>query len=109
MSFQFNSDRERISGVNPQIIGSNEATIRIGSGSSEKEVLRTQLDPTTGLPRVGINRTGRRVESIRVNANQGGSGYTLVPDVDLSAPDLSGGIQAHFCCNQQRFCCCYYC
>jgi len=94
MSFQFNSDREKISGVNPQIIGSNETTIRIGSGSSEKEVLRTQLDPVTGLPRVGINRTGRRVESIRINENQGGSGYTLVPDVDLSAPDLTGGIQA---------------
>ena len=61
MSFQFNSDRERISGVNPQIIGSNEVTIRIGDGSSEKEVLRTQVDSVTGLPRIGINRTGRRI------------------------------------------------
>ena len=94
MSFQFNSDRERISGVNPQIVGTNEATIRIGGSSSEKEVLRTQLDSVTGLPRVGINRTGRRVESISINPNQGGSGYTLTPTVTLSAPDLTGGIQA---------------
>ena len=94
MSFQFNSDRERISGVNPQIIGSNEVTIRIGDGSSEKEVLRTQVDSVTGLPRIGINRTGRRIERIRVNPNQGGSGYTLTPTVTLSAPDLTGGIQA---------------
>jgi len=94
MSFKFNSDRERISGVNPQIVGSNETTIRIGSGSDEIEVLRAQKDSVTGLPRVGINRTGRRVESISVNENQGGSGYTLVPDVTLSAPDLSDGVQA---------------
>ena len=94
MSFQFNSDRERISGVNPQIIGSNEVTIRIGDGSSEKEVLRIQVDSVTGLPRIGINRTGRRIERIRVNPNQGGSGYTLTPTVTLSAPDLTGGIQA---------------
>ena len=73
MSFKFNSDRERISGVNPQIVGSNETTIRIGSGSDEIEVLRAQKDSVTGLPRVGINRTGRRVESISVNANQGGA------------------------------------
>jgi hypothetical protein len=94
MSFQFNSDREIIKAVNPKLIGSNELTIRSGQGASEKEVLRAQLDPQTGLPRVGINRTGRRVESIRVNPGQGGTGYTVTPTVTLSAPDLSDGIQA---------------
>jgi len=94
MSFNFNSDRERISGANPQIVGTNEASFRIGDAANEREVLRIQTDPNTNLPRVGINRTGRRIETISINANQGGSGYTLVPDVILSAPNLSGGVQA---------------
>ena len=94
MSFQFNSDKEVIQAVNPKLVGINEFTIRAGAGSSEKEILRTQLDSQTNLPRVGINRTGRRVESIKVNTGQGGSGYTLIPSVTLSAPDLSGGKQA---------------
>ena len=54
MSFHINSDKEKIRGVNPKLIGDNEATIRIGTGSNETEVLRTQLDPLSGLPRVGI-------------------------------------------------------
>ena len=94
MSFQFNSDKEIIKGVNPKLVGSNELTIRSGDGSSEKEIFRAQLDSSTGLPRVGINRTGRRVESIKIDAGQGGSGYTLTPNVTLSPPDLSDGVQA---------------
>ena len=91
MSFQFNSDREQIKATNPSLIGSNELTIRSGSGSNEKEVLRAQLDSATTLPRVGINRTGNRIDRIVVD-NQG-SGYTVQPTVTLSAPP-SGGVQA---------------
>jgi hypothetical protein len=94
MSFQFNSDKEIIQAVNPKLVGSNELTIRSGEGASEKEIFRAQLDLQTGLPRVGINRTGRRVESIRINEGQGGTGYSLTPNVTLSPPDLSNGIQA---------------
>ena len=94
MSFQFNSDKEIIKAVNPKLVGSEELTIRTGQGASEKEIFRAQLDAQTGLPRIGINRTGRRVESIKINAGQGGSGYTLTPNVTLSPPDLSDGIQA---------------
>ena len=43
MSFHINSDKEKIRGVNPKLIGDNEATIRIGTGADEKEVLRTEL------------------------------------------------------------------
>ena len=50
MSFHINSDKEKIRGVNPKLIGDNEATIRIGTGADEKEVLRTELDSTTQLP-----------------------------------------------------------
>jgi hypothetical protein len=91
MSFQFNSDREQIKAINPSLIGSNELTIRSGSGSNEKEVLRAQLDLNTRLPRVGINRTGNRIDRIQVT--NGGSGYTLQPTVTLSAPP-NGGTQA---------------
>jgi len=91
MSFQFNSDREQIRAINPSLIGSNELTIRSGSGSNEKEILRAQLDANTTLPRVGINRTGNRIDRIQVT--NGGSGYTLQPTVTLSAPP-NGGIQA---------------
>ena len=44
MSFHINSDKEKIRGVNPKLIGDNEATIRVGTGADEKEVLRTELD-----------------------------------------------------------------
>ena len=91
MSFQFNSDREQIRAINPSLIGSNELTIRSGSGSNEKEVLRAQLDANTRLPRIGINRTGNRIDRIVVTNN--GSGYTLQPTVTLSPPP-SGGVQA---------------
>jgi hypothetical protein len=91
MSFQFNSDREQIKATNPSLIGSNELTIRSGSGSNEKEVLRAQLDSVTTLPRIGINRTGNRIDRIVVTSQ--GSGYTLQPTVTLSAPP-NGGVQA---------------
>ena len=61
MAIHINSDKEKFRGVNPKLIGDNELTIRSGTGSDEKEILRTQLDSSTGLPRVGINRTGQRV------------------------------------------------
>jgi hypothetical protein len=91
MSFQFNSDREQIKATNPSLIGSNELTIRSGSGSNEKEVLRAQLDSVTTLPRIGINRTGNRIDRIVVDSQ--GSGYTVQPTVTISAPP-TGGIQA---------------
>ena len=91
MSFHINSDKEKIRGVNPKLIGDNEATIRIGTGSDEREVFRAQLDPNSNLPRVGINRTGQKVNNIDVTA--GGSGYTLAPNVVVSAPG-AGGTQA---------------
>jgi hypothetical protein len=91
MSFHINSDKEKIRGVNPKLIGDNEATIRIGTGSNETEVFRTQLDPQSGLPRVGINRTGKRVNEITVTA--GGSGYTTTPLVEIDPPP-AGGRQA---------------
>ncbi len=94
MSFQFNSDKEILRAVNPSVIADQSYTIRAGTGSTEKEIFRAQLDSVTNLPRVGINRTGKRVERIDVPDGQGGSGYTLVPSVELSAPTLDGGRQA---------------
>ena len=91
MSFHINSDKEKIRGVNPKLIGDNEVTIRGGTGSNEREILRTQLDTSTQLPRVGINRTGQRVNN--VNVLTGGSGYTSAPTVTISAPP-AGGVQA---------------
>ena len=93
MSLEFNADKQRISSSQPVILGSTETTIRAGVGSDEKEVLRVQLDPTTQLPRVGINRTGRKLEKITVTSF--GSGYTVTPSVQISAPDDSiNGVQA---------------
>ena len=86
MSFHINSDKEKIRGVNPKLIGDNEVTIRGGTGSNEREILRTQLDTSTQLPRVGINRTGQRVNN--VNVLTGGSGYTSAPTVTISAPPM---------------------
>jgi hypothetical protein len=94
MSLEFNADKQIIKGSNPSIVGSNEFTVRSGTGANEKEIIRAILDSSTNLPRVGINRTGRRVESISVNENQGGTDYTTNPSVILSAPDLANGIQA---------------
>ena len=91
MSFHINSDKEKIRGVNPKLIGDNEATIRVGSGANEREVFRAELDAQSGLPRIGINRTGQRVNNIVVDT--GGSGYTIAPTVTIDAPP-SGGTQA---------------
>ena len=38
----------------------------------------------SGLPRIGINRTGQRVNNIDVTA--GGSGYNQAPTVVIDAP-----------------------
>ena len=92
MSFHINSDKEKIRGVNPKLIGDNEVTIRTGTGSGEKEILRAQLDPQTNLPRVGINRTGQRVNNIDIDT--AGAGYTVNPTVTIGAPNTAGGIQA---------------
>ena len=92
MSFQFNSDREQIRGVDSTIIGSGSVRIRSGSGIEEREIFQAKVDATSGLPRVGINRTGRRVDSIAVLTE--GSGYSSQPSINISAPTLVGGIQA---------------
>ena len=91
MSFHINSDKEKIRGVNPKLIGDNETTIRVGSGANEREVFRAELDVQSGLPRIGINRTGQRVNNIDVTA--GGGGYTQAPTVVIDAPP-AGGTQA---------------
>ena len=91
MSFHINSDKEKIRGVNPKLIGDNEATIRVGTGADEQEIMRLQKDPISGLPRVGINRTGQRVNNVVID--QGGSGYNQIPLVVIDAPP-SGGTQA---------------
>lgn len=92
MSFHINSDKEKIRGVNPKLIGDNEVSIRIGTGADEKEVLRTQLDQNTLLPRVGINRTGNRVNNIEIDT--AGSGFTTNPDVTISLPNDPTGVRA---------------
>ena len=92
MSFQINSDKEKIKGGKPAFIGENEFTIRSGAGSDEREVLRTQLDDATKLPRVGINRTGERINNIDIVT--GGTGYTTPPSVSVGPPQLPGGTQA---------------
>ena len=91
MSFHINSDKEKIRGVNPKLIGDNEATIRVGTGADEQEIMRLQQDPNSGLPRVGINRTGERIDKITLD--EGGTGYTQAPLVVIDAPP-AGGTQA---------------
>ena len=91
MSFQINSDRERITGAKTSILGTNEVTIRSGDGNFETEIFRAQLDPITRLPRIGINRSGNRVESVVVT--NPGSGYTQQPTVNIDPPP-AGGQQA---------------
>jgi len=93
MSFNINSDKEFIKATKPQIIGTAEFAIKSGVGVDEKEVLRTLLDSEEKLPRVGINRTGQRVNNISVLT--GGSGYTVVPTVTVGPPpDVEGAVQA---------------
>ena len=92
MSFKFNSDKEQIRANAPSIIGDNEVSLRSGSGSDEKEVLRAILEPTTKTPRVGINRTGDKIDRFKVTNS--GSGYTTVPSVFISAPTGPNPVQA---------------
>ena len=66
MSFNINSDKEFVRGSKPTLIGDQELTIRTGTGSAEKEIIRAQLDQVTDLPRVGINRTGERLNEITI-------------------------------------------
>ena len=92
MSFKFNSDKEQIRANAPSIIGDSEIAIRSGTGSDEKEVMRALLEPTTKTPRVGINRTGNRID--RITVTNEGSGYTTQPTVTLSAPTGTDPVQA---------------
>ena len=94
MSLEFNADKQIIKSTNPQLIGSGDLTIRSGSGSDEKEIFRVQLDPTTKLPRIGVNRTGQKIEKITINTGFNGSGYTTQPSVLIGAPNSASGIQA---------------
>ena len=84
MSFKFNSDREQLRAIAPSLIGDQVLSIRSGTGADEKEVLRTLLDADTKLPRVGINRTGSRID--RYVITNEGSGYTQLPSVTVAAP-----------------------
>ena len=92
MSFKFNSDKEQIRANAPEIIGDQEITLRSGSGTDEKEVLRALLEPSTKTPRIGINRTGNRID--RIEVTNPGSGYTTQPTVIISAPQGNNPIQA---------------
>ena len=95
MSLEFNADKQIIKSTNPQLIGSDNFTIRSGGGSDEKEIFRVQLDPTTKLPRIGVNRTGQKIEKITINTGFNGSGYTTQPSVLIGPPNIAnGGIQA---------------
>ena len=94
MSLEFNADKQIIKGSNQKLIGTNELSIRSGIGSDEKEVVRVQLDTTTKLPRVGINRTGQKIEKITINTNGNGSGYSSPPSVIIGPPQTSNGVQA---------------
>lgn len=98
MSFNINSDKEKIRGVNPSLIGNNELTIRGGTGSDEKEILRTELN-SDGFARVGINRTGQKVNNITVTA--GGTGYSSPPAVTLIGGGGSGATATAFIFNGQ--------
>ena len=91
MSFQINSDKEIIAGLKTTILGSDEVTVRSGPGNFETEIFRAQLDPITRLPRIGINRTGNRIDQI--NVTNGGQGYSQQPTVNIAAPP-AGGQQA---------------
>ena len=48
MSFQLNSDREQLRGVNSTIIGSGSVRIRAGTGTEEREIFQTKVDAASG-------------------------------------------------------------
>lgn len=60
--------------------------------SYSSNLLVTRVDTTNQLNSV-TTKTGR-VTSITIPDGQGGSGYTMVPTVTVSLPEVSGGIRA---------------
>jgi hypothetical protein len=93
MSLEFNADRQEVRASNLKISSSDDLTFRSGGGNDEKEVLRVLIDPVSKLPRIGVNRTGRRLQSITVLT--AGSGYATPPSVLIDPPDdLTNGVQA---------------
>ena len=42
MSFQINSDREKITGAKTSILGTDEVTIRSGDGNFETEIFKLE-------------------------------------------------------------------
>jgi hypothetical protein len=89
MGLEFNSDKQYIKSDSVKIIGSDDFSIRSGQGSDEREVFRALIDPITKLPRIGINRTGNRVDTITVTSQ--GAGYTSPPLVIIDSPPNSLG------------------
>jgi len=93
MGLEFNSDKQYIKSNTPKIIGSDNFIIRSGQGSEEKEIFRASIDPNTKLPRIGINRTGSRVDTITVTSQ--GASYTSPPIIEIAPPPaVLGAIQA---------------
>ena len=85
MSLEFNADKQELRSSSLKISSSDDLTFRSGFGSDEKEILRVLIDPVSKLPRIGVNRTGRRIQSI--NILTAGSGYTTTPNIIISPPD----------------------
>ena len=92
MSLEFNADKQYLKGSKPYVLGTSEFTVRSGSGTNEKEIMRWQLDSTQQIVRVGINRNGQKVEKVTVTSP--GGGYSSAPSVVLGAPNLATGTQA---------------
>ena len=79
MSLEFNADKQELRSSSLKISSSDDLTFRSGFGSDENEILRVLIDPVSKLPRIGVNRTGRRIQSI--NILTAGSGYTTTPNI----------------------------
>ena len=92
MGLEFNSDKQYIKSSNPKLIATDNLTIRAGDGANEREILRATLDPNVNLARIGVNRTGNRVDIIKVTAQ--GAGYTAAPTVNIGLPNEQEGVQA---------------
>ena len=91
MSFQFNSDKETIKGVTPSIIGTTQFVIQSGSGSNQREIFRA-LNNDANQTRIGVNRTGRKIDKIEII--NPGFGFTTEPVVYIDPPDQTDGLQA---------------
>ena len=92
MSLNINADKQKISSENLRLTGSTDFAIRSGTGTDEKDCVRTTIDPVSKLPRVGINRSGDAVEKVTVLT----AGANYVPAqtvVNFSVPP-SGGTTA---------------